>query len=112
MNLVVYLIVVDIIPIGLLLLGGIYESRYSEFPNVKIGYKNKYSIENKETWKYSNKLASKMYGAVGSFLLVVNTLSAFMLGEEALSAVLMLTLILVVMMRPIIERIVKKKFNK
>lgn len=111
MNFIVFLIVVDIIPVGLLLLGGIYETKYSKFPNTKIGYKNKNSILNKETWEYSNKLASKIYGAIGSFLLVLNTLGAFIFGEEALAPLLGLTLLLVVMARVIIENIIIKKFK-
>ncbi|ASW42023.1 SdpI family protein [Clostridium isatidis] len=111
MNLIILLIIVDIVPLGLLLLGGIYETKHSKFPNTKIGYKNKYSILNKKTWEYSNKLASKIYGAIGSFLLVLNTIGIFIFGEEAFSTILALTFILVVIARLIIENIIKKKFK-
>lgn len=111
MNFIVFLIIVDIVPFGLLLLGGIYETKYSKFPNTKIGYKIRCSILNEKTWEYSNKLASKIYGIVGSFLLVLNTIAIFIFGEEALSSILLLTLALVIMARLIIENIIKKKFK-
>ena len=67
MNFIVFLIVVDIIPLGLLLLGGIYETKYSKFPNTKIGYKNKNSILNKETWSILTSLLQKYMEQLEAF---------------------------------------------
>ena len=60
--------------------------------------------------EYSNKLASKIYGAIGSFLLVLNTLGA-LFWRRGTSSLLGLTLLLVVMARVIIENIIIKKFK-
>ena len=111
MNFWILLLIVDVIPVALFILGGIYETKYSKYPEIKIGYKNKYTVLNKEAWKYGNKLASKIYGTVGTILLILNTLLLFILGENAFITILFISFMFTILSRIIIEKLLEKKFK-
>ena len=112
MNFGIYLLIVDIIPIGLFIFGGLYESNSTKFNENKFGYKNKYSIKDKLAWEYSNKVAAKIFGSTGTLLFIVNTLLLFMFGEGVLTFILLFSLFMVVFSRMMIDRLIKKKFHK
>lgn len=105
------LLIVDIIPIWLFILGAYYEIKHSTYPEIKRGYKNKYTILNKKDWEYGNKLASKIYSTVGMALLILNTLLMFMLGESVFITALFISFMFTVLSRIIIEKLLEKKFK-
>ncbi|WP_300380066.1 hypothetical protein [Clostridium sp.] len=105
------LLMADMIPIGLFILGGYYETKYSRYPEVKKGYKNKYTVLNKVAWEYGNKLASKIYGTAGTALLVLNTIILFIFGENAFITTLFISFMCTVLSRIIIEKLLEKKFK-
>jgi len=107
----ILLLIVDIIPIGVFILGAFYETKYSTYPDVKRGYKNKYTVLNKEAWVYGNKLASKIYGIVGTILLTLNTVLLFIFGENAFITTLFISFMFTVLSRIIIEKLLEKKFK-
>lgn len=107
----ILLLIVDIIPIGLFILGAFYETKYSTYPEIKRGYKNKYTVLNKEAWIYGNKLASKIYGIVGTVLLTLNTVLLFIFGEHAFITTLFISFMFTVLSRIIIEKLLEKKFK-
>ena len=111
MNFWILLLIVDIIPIGLFVLGAFYETKYSIYPEIKRGYKNKYTVLNKKAWEYGNKLASKIYGTVGTVILILNTLLLFMFRENAFITTLFISFIFTVLSRIIIEKLLEKKFK-
>ena len=112
MNFWVYLLIIEIIPIGLFVFGGLYESNSTKFEENKFGYKNQYAINNKLAWEYSNKVAAKIFGSIGTLLFIVNTLLLFMFGEGVLTFILLFSLFMVVFSRMMIDRLIKKKFHK
>ena len=111
MNFVILLLIVNMIPIALFILGGIYETKYSKYPEIKIGYKNKYTVLNEEAWKYGNKLASKIYGTIGTILLTLNTLLLFIVGENIFITILFISFMFTILSRIIIEKLLEKKFK-
>lgn len=48
----VSLILVEVIPIFMWIVGGICESKSTEFKKAKLGYRSKFSGKNKYTWEY------------------------------------------------------------
>lgn len=112
MNFWVYLLIIEIIPIGLFIFGGLYETNSTKFNENKFGYKNQYSIKDKLAWEYSNKVAAKIFGSIGTLLFIVNTILLFMFGESALTFILLFSLFMVVFLRMMIDRLIKKKFDK
>ena len=100
----VYLLIVEIIPIGMFIFGGLYETSSTKYPDTKIGYKHKYSLNDKYSWEYSNKLAGKIYGSVGTGL--------FIIGENTFTFILLFSLFMVLLSRLMIDKLIKKKFDK
>ena len=111
MELWIYLLISEIIPVGLFVVGGIYESNSTKYEDMKFGYKNKYSIKDKLSWEYSNKLAAKIFGAVGSFLFIVNAIALLLFGESVLTFILLLSLFSMTLSKMMIDNLIKKKFN-
>lgn len=107
----IYLLIVEIIPIGLFIFGGLYETNSTKFDEMKFGYKNQFSIKDKYSWEYSNKVAAKIFGAIGTFLFIFNAIVLFILGENTITFVLVFSSIMVVFSKIMIDNLIKKKFN-
>ncbi|MDZ7542906.1 hypothetical protein GNF83_17310 [Clostridium perfringens] len=112
MSIWLYLVLTEIIPLGLFIVGGLYESKSTKYPDMKIGYKNKYSTQSSLAWEYSNKLVAKLNGSVGTLLFIVNAVLLFIIGESAFTFLLAFNLFMVVLSRLMIDNIIKKKFDK
>lgn len=110
MNFWINLFIIEIIPLILILFGGVCETSFNKYPNTKIGYKNKNSISNKIIWEYSNKVASKILGFMGTFLFIINAVILILLGESIL-ALLIINVILLILTIVIINKIIIKKLN-
>lgn len=108
----IYLLIVEIIPIIIWILGAICEEKSSKFPNTKVGYKSKFAIKNKTTWEYANKLVAKMNGSIGTFLFIINAVILFSIGIEAFVFILTLNLIISVALFYMIDRLLRRKFDK
>ena len=107
----IYLLIVELIPLGLFIMGGLYESNSTKYEEMRFGYKNQYTIKDKIAWEYSNKLASKIFGSIGTLLFIVNAIVLFIFGENAFTFILMFSFFIVVLSRMMIDRLIKKKFN-
>lgn len=107
----IYLLISELIPLGLFTIGGLYESNSTKFDDMKFGYKNQYSIKDKISWEYSNKLAAKIFGLIGSLLFIVNAILLFIFGENTFTFILLFNLFMVILSRMMLDRIIKKKFN-
>lgn len=107
-----YLLIVEIIPLGMFILGGLFEASSTKYPDTKIGYKNKYSLKDKYSWEYSNKLAAKIYGAVGTGVFIFNAILLFIIGENTFIFILLFSLFMVLLSRTMIDKLIKKKFDK
>ena len=106
-----YLLIVELIPLGLFIIGGLYESNSTKYEQMKFGYKNQYSVKDKFSWEYSNKLAAKIFGSMGSFLFIINAITLFIFGEGAFTFILLFSLFIVILSRMMLDRLIKKKFN-
>lgn len=111
MNFWINLFTIEIIPLSLLLFGGICEISFNKYPNTKIGYKNKNSISNKTIWEYSNKIASKILGFIGTFLFIINAVILILLGKSILFILLFINIVFLVLSIVIINKIIIKKLN-
>lgn len=109
---IVYLIVVLIIPTTLLVKGGLYETKVSKYPDISKGYNTELKVKNENQWLYINKLASKLYGTVGSVLIVMIIICLFLLGEEAVAPIGILSIMVLAFIKVIIDKIIEKKFGK
>ncbi|MGG7214351.1 SdpI family protein [Clostridium nigeriense] len=107
----IYLLIVEIIPIGLFILGGLYETNSTKFNKMNFGFKNQFSIKDKYSWEYSNKVAAKIFGAIGTFLFIINAIILFILGEGTFTFILLFNLFMVIFSRMMIDNLIKKKFN-
>lgn len=107
----IYLLISELIPLGLFIIGGLYESNSIKFDDMKFGYKNQYSIKDKISWEYSNKLAAKIFGSIGSLLFIVNAILLFIFGESTFTFILLFSLFMVILSRMMLDRLIKKKFN-
>ena len=107
----VYLLISEIIPVGLFIVGGLYEANSTKYENMKFGYKNQYSTKDKFSWEYSNKLAAKIFGTIGSFLFIFNAIALLLFGENILAFILLFSLFMVILSRMMIDNLIKKKFN-
>lgn len=109
---ILYLILVLIIPFTFLIKGGLYEAKVSKYPDVTKGYKTKYKVQNEKEWLYINSVASKIYGTLGSFLIVISIVSLFLFGEESVPAIGGLALLLIPFIKLITDKVIEKKFGK
>ncbi len=107
-----YLLISELIPLGLFIIGGLYESNSTKYEEMKFGYKNEYSIKDKISWEYSNKLAAKIFGSIGTLLFIVNAILLFIFGENAFTFILLFNLFMVILSRMMLDRIIKKKFKE
>lgn len=107
----IYLLIVEIIPMGLFIFGGLYETNSTKFHEMKFGYKNQFSIKDKYSWEYSNKVAAKIFGSIGTFLFIINAILLFILGESTFTFILLFNLFMVIFSRMMIDRIIKRKYN-
>ena len=107
----IYLLIVELIPLGLFILGGLYESNSTKYEQMKFGYKNQYSVKDKFSWEYSNKLAAKIFGSMGSFLFIINAIALFIFTESVFTFILLFNLFVVIFSRMMLDRLIKKKFN-
>lgn len=107
----IYLLISELIPLGVFIIGGLYESNSTKFDDMKFGYKNQYSIKDKISWEYSNKLAAKIFGSIGSLLFIVNAILLFIFGESTFTFILLFSLFMVILSRMMLDRLIKKKFN-
>lgn len=109
---IVYLILVLIIPFTFLIKGALYETKVSKYPDVTKGYQTKYKAQNEKEWIYINAVASKIYGTLGSVLIVISIVSLFLFGEESVPAIGGLSLLLIPFIKLIIDKVIEKKFGK
>lgn len=112
MNFWVYLLIVEIIPVGMFILGGLFETSSTKYPDTKIGYKNKYSLKDKYSWEYSNKLAAKIYGSAGTILFIISAILLFIIGENTFTFILLFSLFIALLARTMIDKLINKKFDK
>ncbi|GAA0749799.1 hypothetical protein SDC9_95100 [bioreactor metagenome] len=112
MNFWIYLILIELIPIALFVIGGIYETKSTNYPDTKIGYKTEYSIKDKFSWEYSNKVAAKIYGTVGTILFIINAIVLLIIGEKSFNFLLLVNSFMVILDKLIIDKLLKKKFEK
>lgn len=111
MNFWINLFIIEILPLSLLLFGGICEVSFNKYPNTKMGYKNKNSISNKFIWEYSNKVASKILGFIGTFLFIINAVILILLGKSIIALLIIINIILSSLTIVIINKIIIKKLN-
>lgn len=111
MNFWMNLFIIEIIPLGLLLFGGICDVSFNKYPNTNIGYRNKNSISNKIIWEYSNKVASKILGFTGTFLFIINAVILILLGKSIVFFLLFINIVFLVLSIVIINKIIVKKLN-
>ena len=109
---IVYLILVLIIPFIFLIKGAGYETKTSNYPDVTKGYKGKYKAKNEKEWLYVNAVASKIYGGLGSLLIIISLISLFLLGENSVPAIGFLSLILIPFIKVVIDKFIEKKFGR
>lgn len=109
---ILYLILVLIIPFTFLVKGGIYETKTSKYPDISKGYKTKYEVKNEKEWLYINAVASKLYGTIGFALIVTSIICLFLLGEESVPPIGILSIIMIPFIKVIIDKIIVKKFGK
>ena len=76
---------------------------------MKFGYKNEYTIKDKVSWEYSNKLAAKIFGSIGSLLFVVNAIILLIFGENSFTFIL--SLFMVILSKMMLDNLLKKKFS-
>ncbi|MDV4150183.1 SdpI family protein [Clostridium sp. AL.422] len=107
----IYILISELIPLGLFIIGGLYESNSTRYEEMKFGYKNQYSIKDKFSWEYSNKLAAKIFGSIGSLLFIVNAIILFIFGVGTFTFVLLFSLFMVILSRMMVDKIIKKKFD-
>lgn len=107
----IYLLITELIPLGLFVIGGLYESNSTKYEEMKFGYKNQYSIKDKFSWEYSNKLAAKIFGSIGTLLFIVNAILLFILGENTFTFILLFNLFMVIFSRMMIDKLIKKKLH-
>ena len=107
----IYLLIGELIPLGLFIIGGLYESNSTKYQEMKFGYKNQYTIKDKISWEYSNKLAAKIFGSIGTLLFIVNAILLFVFGENAFTFILLFSLFMVILSRMMLDRLIKKKFS-
>ncbi|MCF0147003.1 MAG: SdpI family protein [Clostridium sp.] len=107
----IYLLIGELIPIGLFIIGGLYESNSTKYEEMKFGYKNQYTIKDKISWEYSNKLAAKIFGSIGTFLFIVNAILLFIFGENSFTFILLFSMFVIILSRMMLDRLIKKKFN-
>lgn len=105
------LFIIEIIPLFSIIFGGVCESSCNKYPNIKIGYKNKNSVKNKFIWEYSNKVASKILGSLGTFLFIINAVIIIVLGDSILFLTLFINIIFLVLFIVIINKVIVKKLN-
>ena len=107
----VCLLIVELIPIFVIITGGIYETNSTKYEEKKLGYKNEYSIKSKFLWEYSNKFASKILGIIGPLLFIINAIILFIFGYQAFIFIILFNLFMVLLFKIIIDNIIRKKFN-
>lgn len=107
----IYLLITELIPLGLFIIGGLYESNSTKYEEMKFGYKNQYSIKDKFSWEYSNKLVAKIFGSIGTLLFIVNAILLFIFGESTFTFILLFSLFMVILSRMMVDMLIKKKFN-
>lgn len=107
----IYILISELIPLGLFIIGGLYESNSTKYESMKFGYKNEYSMKDKSSWEYSNKLAAKIFGSIGSLLFAINVIVLFIFGENSFTFILLLNLFMVILSKMMIDNIIKKKFS-
>ena len=106
-----YLLIAELIPLALFVIGGLYESNATKYEKMKFGYKNQYSIKDKVSWEYSNKVAAKLFGSIGTFLFIINAILLFILGRDIFTFILLFNLFMVILSKIMIDKIIKKKFH-
>lgn len=107
----IYLFIAEAIPLILFVLGGLYESNSTKYKENKISYKSSYADKDRTSFEYCNKVASKLFGATGTLLFIVNAISLFLFGEGAITFVLLFSLFMVVLTKMLIDRLIKKKME-
>lgn len=107
----IYLLISELIPLCLFIVGGLYESNSTKYEEMKFGYKNQYSVKDKFSWEYSNKLAAKIFGSIGTLLFIINAIILFIFGENAFAFLLLLNLFMITLSKMMIDSLIKKKFN-
>ncbi|MBQ6820224.1 MAG: hypothetical protein IJO26_02875 [Clostridium sp.] len=60
------------------------------------------------SWKYLNKIVSKILDSIGSFLFIINTLGLLMFRKELFIIILMINLVIVVFSKVIIDKLIKR----
>lgn len=111
MNLWIALLIIEIIPILMWIVGGVCESKALNFKNQGIGYRSKFSGKNKYTWEYANKMVAKVAGGIGTLLFIINAIVIMMFGLATLIILLAINLLCGFLAILIVEKSLKKKFD-
>ena len=76
---------------------------------IRLVIKESYADTDITLLEYCNKVASKLFGATGTLLFIVNAISLFLFGEGAITFVLLFSLFMVVLTKMLIDRLIKKE---
>lgn len=108
-----------LIPGILIGFGSISRNKAPKNINLIYGYRTTMSMKNKDTWEFANTLWGKLawkWGWIMLFVSLIPMLAVFFAGEEVVSivgtVVVMLQPIPVLATIPVVERALKKEFNK
>lgn len=106
----IYLIITEFIPIAIWVFGAICENNSIKFGK-GLGYRSKLALKSKLTWEYANKVSSKILGAIGTFLFIMNAVIIISFGLESMIFVVLGNILIVMIVLFIIEKSLRKKFD-
>lgn len=104
------LILFEIIPVILWCLGWYFENRYSKFPDIKKGYKNRLAMKDEQSWIYSNKVAGKLFSTMGTLLFFIIAVAILMFSVNLVVLAFIIFICLCVLLL-VIEGLIKKKLK-
>lgn len=110
MDTTIILILFEIVPIILWCLGWYFENKYSKFPNVERGYKNKLAKKDEKTWIYANKVAGKLFSTMGTLMFFVIAIGVLMFNVSpvVMSFIIFISICILLI---VIEGLIKKKLK-
>ena len=115
---VFYAVFTLFVPLLMILCGVIMKKYHSDEPNGTLGYRTKRSMKNKDTWKFANEYAGKLWIKSGIIVTLISALLSieyFRISENAGLGLMCFILIIqsALMIATIypVEKALKEKFD-
>ncbi len=107
---IIWIIVLELVPITMWIVGASCTKNKTKYPNTSLGYKTEVSVKSKLAWDYANEYAGKLANMFGTVLFILNAL--VVLFFDITWPMLIVNILAYILLHFAVTKAIDKKFTE